>query len=138
MDIKALPPITYRPLANWFRSMADSLEDQADVHDQGDDRRHVLKRRRQTVHSAGEMLATYLVNGQTADQALETVAKITGLEIDALRLVLPRAKKTAAGGRRDRQIMQLVAKGWKDCEIGQKFSLHPKSVNRIIARIRAA
>jgi len=90
------------------------------------------------------MLATYLVNGQNPSQAVRTVAKITGLEEDAIWVSLPKAlrdkrKRQRQHRNRNRKIMQLAANGWTDEEIAGRADInieHPKSVNWIISQQR--
>ena len=126
---------------SFFHNMGTAFDVAAEIRHTGEARAAELKARRKSVTDAAGMLTTYMNAGQSADQAMVSVAKLTGLDPDALQSILPRAAYLARATRtrtRNREIMQFAARGWTDAEIGDRFALHPKSVNRIISKERKA
>lgn len=142
-NIPALPPAALRPLALWYRRMAEKLEDAADDHDRHAHELQRLEDRRHAVAGIADIVSCYMESGQSLGQALTTAEKLTGLDPDAIQAILPkvrakRQKKTTA--KRYRRIMALYHEGLTNREISAVITnpktgrpLHEKSVARIIA-----
>ncbi len=138
-DITALPLSSLKPLAEWHRSMANHLADAVKNKESYQAILDRLSARRKSKTREVDILTTYLANGNSPDQALRATAAASGLDQARLLPLLPAAigrARQAGRLKRNREIMQRVATGWTDAEIGARFGLHPKSVNRIIKEQR--
>lgn len=134
-----LPSRALDELAHWFGDIGSAFSAAAYTRQTGEARAVELKWRRRALRTSASMLATYIASGQSPEQATKTVSKITGLDEAAILSVLSRAAREGqalARARRNRRLMQLASLGWTDAELGVKYDLHRKSVNRIIARER--
>ena len=136
-----LPLDSLRPLGDWLAALADDCHADAADHELRQERRARIGRetdaRFQQLDSAAGVLASYLVNGKSPDQAVHAAARTTGLEAaDLVRLLSPARKeaKRRQVNRRNRRIMRLRARGYSDKEIGERVGLHGKSVARIIGQ----
>lgn len=138
-----MPRAAMRPLAHWFTATGQRLHDAADQFERLGRWRETADARIRTFRNAGQVLAVYLDQGRTDDEAVRIVQAMTGLRDDAMAEALRHAKGGLARHRRtirNRAIMKLVRRGWHDREIAEKYRLLPKHVARIIGveRRRAA
>lgn len=138
-----MPRAAMRPLARWFVDTGDKLHQAADHFDRIGRWRETADARIRTFRNAGQVLAVYLAEGRTDDEAVRIVQAMTGLGDTAMAEALRFAKGAVPRHRRtirNRAIMKLVRLGWHDREIADRYRLHPKHVARIIGieRRRAA
>lgn len=103
------------------------------------DARALTARRERTRRARDAALAAAraVERGAAPLAAAEEIAAARGLDAVQVRAWLEIERKKARGRARlrNRQMMRLAARGWSDREIGRKFKLHPKSVNRILRRM---
>lgn len=135
----ALPPESLRALAQHYESLARQCRDRAE---QMENRSRVCDQRRsrlKAIFDAGQVVQNYLAAGMAYGSALDAAAQATGFDAPALdlsyRKFVRKQEKTQRQAR-DRQIMQMALAGHTDAQIGHRFGLHPKSVNRIISAMR--
>ena len=138
-----MPRAAMRPLAKWFVDTGEKLHEAADHFERIGRWRETANARIRRFKSAGEVMAAYLAEGRSEDEAMHIVKSMTGLENSTLAEALRYAKGTLARHKRttrNRHIMKLVRRGWHNHEIATKYDLHPKHVARIIGveRKRAA
>ena len=138
-----MPRAAMRPLAKWFVDTGQKLHDAADHFERIGKWRETINNRKQRFKHAGDVMAAYLAEGRTPDEAYRIVQAMTGLRDDTMAEVVRYAKGALARRQRsirNRAIMKLVRKGWHDREIADKYKLHEKHVARIIGveRRRAA
>ena len=136
-----LPSRDLRRAAKWFDGVAGQLHGLADHAEAGETRAQKNRDRRQSLDTAADIIAHYLMAGQTADEAIRATAAVTGLDTAALTEIAPKIRRQLDVKRRserDRRIAQMAARGYTDREIGERHQLHPKHVNRILRRQRAA
>ena len=98
------------------------------------------KKSRKKRHSLTNTLAHHLQNGMSTESAIHAVAVASGSNEDAIRAMLPKAGQIELRQQRqirNREIMQRVAKGWTNAEIGRRYGVHEKHIARIIAKIRS-
>ena len=97
------------------------------------------KRSRQRRLDVIEMIACFIHNGMNHMAALQAVAVATGIDLDQLRPALKKAlllAETKSRQIRNREIMQRVARGWTNAEIGRHCGMHEKSIARIVTQIK--
>lgn len=126
--------------ANLFEHLAAQLRSLEHTQKKRQANSAAAKKSRTKRLNAIDLMASHINNGMTAQSAIHATAVATGIDADVLKSALPRAHKIAddkARQVRNREIMQRVAKGWTDSEIGRRYGLHKKSVARIIAGIRS-
>ena len=138
-----LPRAAVRPLAQWFVETGEKLHDAADKLEEIGRWRETYDARRRTFKGAAEVMAVYLADGRTPDEASRIVQAMTGMRDDQMAEVMRFAKGPLARHRlkiRNAAIMKLVRRGWYNREIADKYDLHEKHVARIIGaeRKRAA
>lgn len=137
----SLPLDSLAPLGDWLADLAEGCHAGAATWERRKARRARIDRdmdaRFRTLDTAAGVLASYLANGKTPDQAVRAAARITGLDAaDLARLLSPartEAKRRRVN-RRHRRVMRLRAKCLTDREIGERVGYHPKHVARIIGR----
>lgn len=132
-----LPPDALKSLSRWHEKMAGHFLDLAKDAQRRIDAQDRMNELRRKARASADMVATYIENGQSPEQAIETTHRLTGADVDAIRVLLPRARAKADKLRlmaRNREIMGLWRQGLGNTEIGRKFGLHPKHVARIITQ----
>ena len=133
-----LPPNELRQAAKQAHALAADLERKAENKERAAKHRASSKRHYEKIRDLKMIIAGYIFEGKSEDQAIILTHKQTGLDVDHLRAHLPLARKhlkRKTQKSRNRQIMQLARQGRTDSEIGQVVDLHPKSVNRIISEL---
>ena len=136
-----IPNAAMRPLADWFTATGRKLHDAADNVEEIGRWRQTAAIRIRTFKNAAQVLAAYLAEGRTPDEAARIVQKMTGLRDDQMVEVSRYARTTIARHNlkiRNRAIMRLVGRGWLNREIATRYKLHEKHVARLIAQQRAA
>jgi DNA-binding NarL/FixJ family response regulator len=134
LDAKSL-----REMADWAGHLQKQCLDAAEDAERLEAERALVKERRRQVMESPALLAHYLTSGLSMDMAVKATAQATGLEPEAIRLFMRKAKKNAdrlAKEKRNRRILRLAKDGLSDREIGERLKLHQKSVARIISQER--
>jgi hypothetical protein len=130
-----LDPANSRILGEHLRAIADQLLGRAEAahrEDTADQRRREVARQ---AHQAARRALTMIERGQEPAAAVAAVAG----ELDPRQVQTWLAVEQRKAGQRRRlrnvKIMRLAGRGWTDDEIGRKFTMHRKSVNRIVRRM---
>lgn len=102
------------------------------LHHQRDERRERKlardrsKRARRRRNNAVDVLGNYLHQGMSEDQALRIVAQMTGIALEQLAAMAPRARRIAdrvALFDRNRKIMEFARRGLTNVQIAEKISV---------------
>ena len=137
-----LPPNALRGAAKRARRLAHDMDSAADRKERLEKTAQRVRERRRHNSTLVQMIATYIASGQSSGQALQSVARLTGHDLDLLR-ACERQAIYQANRRwlrvRNRRIVQLARKGYQDKQIASIAAhpitgktLHPKTINRII------
>jgi hypothetical protein len=134
-------------LHSWAVALAATIATARDLAAASEAEAERIKDRRHTVsQEVPRLLAFYLDGGQTRDQAIRTVARLTGIEDAAIELFVSRAARAVqkkGTEQRNHEVMRLYRQGIANAEIGRRVSpdrpLHAKSIARIVSTaLRAA
>ncbi|MBL4761668.1 MAG: hypothetical protein JKY93_03100 [Gammaproteobacteria bacterium] len=90
--------------------------------------------------SSPRIVMRHLKQGCTRDEALEKTAVIMGIPHGSIERTWMRFlsdKNIKELKRRNTLIIELVAMGFSNADIGRKVNLHPNTVSRIISKARA-
>lgn len=124
-----------RILGQHFRKLADQLLARAEYDTRQAEQIQRRRERTRQNKQAAERALAMIQRGKDREEALTAVVGELELEQVAAWLVVFERKRSGRLRLRNVQIMRLVARGWTDGEIGRRYQMHRKSVNRIVRRL---
>ena len=124
-------------LADHYRSVSDDLRAAAERKAAALCLDNWSERRLGELRAIPELVRVYTVTGQSTDQAVATVGRLTGLDEAAIlaHLDVDRRKKEARAAReREAEIIRLHGEGVAPGSIAKSVGAHRSTVYRIIRR----
>lgn len=97
--------------------------------------RHRARNHRKRIREIAWILADQVLAGRNWDEAIRITSHSTGTPSERIEPLIPLAQNhivKTSRARRNRQIMQMVAKGYTNADIGERVGMHEKSISRII------
>lgn len=138
-QLRRLEPDALSPLYAMLLELLGDVEHAIQSAEMNKDNVAAMQERKRRVDQAAYDLGHWLHHGYSEDQAVEKVMVNLELDETAVRFMLRPARKISKGLAkevRNREIMQLVATGWTDSKIGEKYGLSRGYVNTLIGRMR--
>lgn len=132
-----LPPDEIDRLARDLQRLANEIDLLKRQKRQRDQARHRARTHRKKIRELAWILADQFLARENWSEAIRITSHATGAEADRLEALIPLAQNLASKAhraRRDRQIMQMVAKGYTNAQIGERVGLHEKTVSRIVSQ----
>jgi len=138
-DVNQLPEIAVSSVRQMLERMLKEVIRLEENNKQREADKASVKRHKKRITDAASLLAGNLY-ALPYRRAITATSAVCGFSEKQLMALIPKAKSIAERKTkqvRNRQIMQKVAKGWTNSQIGDFYGLHGKSIARIIAQIRA-
>lgn len=130
--------LSLEDMAQFFEEQAETLREQAANQISTTDEARQANAI-DFLYRSPRIVMRFLNKGESLEFAIEKTAQETGAPVVSIERAWRRFtqdKNLYTLRRRNRLILELVAMGFTNADIGRKVNLHPNSVSRIIAQTR--
>jgi|GEM_PF-5326914 len=131
-----LPAKTQTDFANYLECMARDIRYRVKLDAERANSISAVAKHRQKLIDGKAVLKARLWQGIAPQRAISMTAHESGINKDWLQLWVNQSHAKIARSKRDRAIMQKMARGWTNAKIGEYYDLHPKSIARIVSEYR--